>query len=223
MRPRSLARLLVPPLILYLAACARGPAARHFAPASAADAGEALSAWRDARERAAALPPSRLLYDAHMGSSGLPSVPGTLAVTYDGRRIEAASLTGPFGSHVAEYRDGAVTGENKRAFVVDPDALRSVLAGVWTGEPAAVAGRDGDDYLLVWETPPYRVEAVLDARERRVRSSVLSGPQGRLEIAYSGSVDPWPERVALRDAKSGRGLSLARVAVEPLSGLRPPA
>jgi hypothetical protein len=149
-----------------------------------------------------------------MGSSGLPSVPGTLAVTYDGRRILTASLTGPFGSHIADYREGAVTGQDKRAFVVDPEALRAVLAGVWTGAPSAVAARDGDDYLLTWDGA-YRVEAVLDVREQRLEALVLSGSGGRLEVSYSGRIDSWPERIALKDARTGRSLSLERLAIEP--------
>jgi hypothetical protein len=176
---------------------------------------EALAAWTAAQERAASLPPSRLLYEAHMGSSGLPSVPGTLAVAYDGRRVVMASLTGPFGSHIADYREGALTGQDRRAFVVDPDALRSVLAGVWTGAPSAVGGRDGDDCLLTWDGA-YRVEAVLDLRERRLRNLTVGGSEGRLEVSYAGRIDPWPERVALRDARSGRSLSLALLAIEPI-------
>ena len=44
---------------------------------------------------------------------GAPSVPGTLAVTYDGTTVRRASLTGPFGSRVAEYDSGRVTGEDQ--------------------------------------------------------------------------------------------------------------
>ena len=73
-----------------------------------------------------------------MGSSGLPAAPGTLAVTYDGGRVVSASLTGPFGSHVADYDDGTVTGEDRKAFMVDPEALRSVLAGAWARSPRPV-------------------------------------------------------------------------------------
>lgn len=222
MSSRTRLRLLVLPTLLSLAACAGGPPARRFAPATAEDALEALSAWTAAQERAASLPPSRLLYEAHMGSSGLPSVPGTLAVVYDGRRIVTASLTGPFGSHVGDYREGALTGQDRRAFVVDPDALRSVLAGVWAGAPSAVTGRDGVDCLLTWDGD-HRVEAVLDVRERRLRSSSVSGSEGRLEISYSGRIDPWPERVALRDGRSGRSLSLTLLAVEPIENAPSPS
>jgi hypothetical protein len=183
---------------------------------------EALEAWTAAQDRAASLPPSRLLYEARMGSSGLPSVPGTLAVAYDGGRIVTASLTGPFGSHIADYREGALTGQDRRAFLVDPDALRSVLAGVWTGAPSAVAGRNDDHCLLTWDGA-YRVEAVLDVRERRLRYLTVSGGEGRLEISYAGRIDPWPERIALKEAKSGRSLSLALLVIEPIEREQSPS
>lgn len=157
-----------------------------------------------------------------MGSSGLPSVPGTLAVTYDGRRIVTASLTGPFGAHIADYREGAVTGQDKRAFVVDPDALRAVLAGVWTGAPSAVAGRDGNDCLLTWDGA-HRVEAVLDVREQRLGALILSGNGGSLRVSYSGRIDPWPERIALKDRRTGRSLSLELLAIEPFADQPRPA
>jgi hypothetical protein len=202
--------------VLVLAACAGGLPARRFSPASAEDVRDALTAWNTAQERASSLAPSRLLYESHMGSSGLPAVPGTLAVAYDGRRVLAASLTGPFGSHVADYEDGTVKGQDRRAFLVDPDALRSVLAGVWTGTPSAVTGRDGTDCLLIWEEP-YRVEAVLDLTESRLRSLLIRAPEGSLTASYSGLIDPWPQRVALKEAHTGRSLTLALLAVEPMA------
>jgi hypothetical protein len=201
--------------LLFLEACA---AARRFAPAGPEDVRAALSAWETAGERASSLPPSRLLYDAHMGTSGLPSVPGTLAVTYGGRDIRSAALTGPFGSRVAEYAEGVVTGEDRKACVVDPDVLRSVLAGVWSGAPDAVVGRDGNDCLLSWDGggKPYRAEGVLDLSEQRLRSLSVSGRDGRLSVSYSGALRPWPERIAVKDG-SGRSLSLALIATEPLA------
>ena len=202
--------------ILLLGACAGAGARRHFDPAGPEDVREALTAWSEVQERAASLPPSRLLYDARMGTSGLPSVPGTLAVTYGGDRIRGASLTGPFGSHIADYGDGVITGDDRKAFVVDPDALRSVLAGVWAGSPASVAGRNGMDFLLVWNGA-YRAEAVLDLQERRLRSLSLSGSGGTLSVSYAGRVQPWPERIALKEDRSGRSLTLALIATEPLA------
>ena len=214
MSKRALLRLLCLPSILALAACAGAPA-RRFGPASAEDVQEALTAWSAAQDRALRLAPSRLLYEAHLGKGALPSVPGTLAVTYDGQRIVAASLTGPFGSRIADYSEGTVTGQDRKAFVVDPEALRSVLAGVWSGPPSAVAGRDGKDCLLTWASP-YPVEAVFDVQEQRLRSLNVSANGGRLEAIYAGSLDPWPERVALKEARSGRSISLHLLAMEPL-------
>lgn len=178
---------------------------------------EALEDWPDAQRRAESLPPSRLLYDARMGTSGLPSVPGTLAVTYDGERVRTASLTGPFGSRVAEYGDGVVTGSDRKALVIDPDVLRSVLAGIWAQPAERVAGKSGRDALLTWNSP-YRVEAVFDLGERRLRSlSVSGGGGGSLAVVYSGRFAPWPERVAVKETGSGRSLSLALIAAEPLN------
>ena len=176
MRPRALLGFgALASLLTLLSSCSGGRAMRSFAPAGPDDVREALSAWTAARQRADSLPPSRLLYDARMGTSGLPSVPGTLAVTYGGDRIRSASLTGPFGSRIAEYREGerkdagTITGEDRKAFVVDPEALRSVLAGVWRGDSDAlrVAGRDGADCLLTWSgaANAYRAEGVLDLQE----------------------------------------------------------
>ncbi len=195
---------------------------RRFGPAGAEDVRVAISAWTAAQQRADSLPPSRLLYDARMGTSGLPSVPGTLAVTYGGGRVSTASLTGPFGSRVAEYGHGVITGDDRKAFVVDPDALRSVLAGVWRGSSdaagPAIAGRDGGDCLLTWSggANAYRAEAVLDLASERLRSLALSGAGGRLSITYAGEFHPWPERIALKEESSGRSLSLSLIATEPL-------
>jgi hypothetical protein len=155
-----------------------------------------------------------------MGTSGLPSVPGTLAVTYGGEAIRSASLTGPFGSRIADYGAGVVTGEDRKALVVDPQALRSVLAGVWSGSPDAVAGRDGTDFLLTWDGA-YRAEAVLDLQEQRLRSLSLIGSGGRLSISYGGTLHPWPERIALKEDRSGRSLSLSLIATEPLAEAAP--
>jgi hypothetical protein len=236
-RPRGLLRFaglssllfLLVALVVLSSACAGGGALRRFGPAGPEDVREALSAWTWARERADSLPPSRLLYDARMGTSGLPSVPGTLAVTYGGDRVRTASLTGPFGSRVAEYGNGMITGDDRKAFVVDPDALRSVLAGVWRGAadvPApTVAGRDGGDCLLTWSggASAYRAEAVLDLASQRLRSLALSGAGGRLSISYAGEFRPWPERIALKEESSGRSLSLSLIATEPLEGAAAPA
>jgi hypothetical protein len=68
--------------------------------------------------------------------------------------------------------------------------------------------------LLVWDGP-YQVDAVLDVTEKRLRSLSITGSAGRLDVSYSGTASPWPARIAVRDAKSGRSLVLALLAVEP--------
>ncbi len=214
--PRFLAALV---LLLAAGRCATtAPAPRTFPPATPADASEALTSWSAARERAATLPPSRLLYDAKLSTSGTPSVSGTLAVTYDGKAVVAASLTGPFGSHIAEYRGGTITGEDRKALVVDPEALRAVLAGVWNGSSPIVAGRDGGECLLSWQGTDGRVEAVLDLSSGAVVSMEFSRGTEALDIRYSGAREPWPAGVAVRDASTGRGLALRLVAIEPAEG-----
>ena len=214
MSRRDLLRLLSPLLCLTVAACATRSAARHFAPATEAASREALDAWTAIRERAAELGSSRLLYDAKMGRGSVAAVPGSLAVTYTDGEVRRASLTGPFGSRIAEYAGGSITGEDQQAFVVDPEALRSVLAGTWPGSPNTVAGCDGDSCLLVWDGPP-RVSAVVDRIARQTRELSLEGGGGKLVAAYSGPASPWPERIGIREERSDRTLALKLIAVEP--------
>jgi hypothetical protein len=199
---------------LALSACATGGAARRFAPASETDARAALETWAAIGERVSELPSSRLLYDAKLGSGSVAAVPGTLAVTYTDGEVRRASLTGPFGSRIAEYAEGTVTGEDRRALVVDPAALRSVLAGTWPGPPSAVAGCDGDACLLVWDGPP-RVSAVVDRATRQTRSLSVEGDGGKLVATYAGTASPWPERIGVKEERSARSLILKLVAVEP--------
>jgi hypothetical protein len=212
-RPLRLALLAV--VVGALAACATTRPQRHFIPATSQQQSQALAAWNEARERAASLPASRLLYDAKMGSGGAPSVPGTLAVSYDGKAVTLASLTGPFGARVAEYRDGSVTGEDREALVVDPDVLRSVLAGAWNGSPVSVEGCDSGECLVSWSAQAGRGTAVVAVASAAVRSIKLSGSAGHLLVDYSGEASPWPARIRVQDEKSGRSLTLKLVAVEP--------
>jgi hypothetical protein len=201
-------------LICALAGCASAPPARSFAPASADDAQRGLAAWTSAVERASSLPASRLLYDAKMGSGSAPVLPGTLAVTYDGRSVVTASLTGPFGSRVAEYRDGTVTGQDRKAFLVDPEALRAVLAGVWSEGTPSVKGFDAGDCLLEFSAADADVRAVLDVASVTVRSMDLRGREGRLVVDYSGPAEPWPARLTVRDDASKKSLALKLVTIE---------
>jgi len=202
-------------LLALLTACASTRPAREFPPASPEEAQRSLAAWSAARQRAASLGASRLLYDAKLGSGAAPSVPGTLAVVYDGAVVVTASLTGPFGSRIAEYRDGTVTGEDRRALVVDPKALRGVLSGSWNaGEPDVRGFADGQG-LLAMESAEARVTAIVDVATERVVALDLSGRAGHLAVDYSGDARPWPERLAIRDEAAKKTLALKLLAVEP--------
>ena len=215
MSPRSLRLALLLFLVCALAACATSRSQRRFNPATPEQQSQALSAWTAARDRAASLPASRLLYDAKMSSGGAPSVPGTLAVSYDGKAVTLASLTGPFGSRVAEYRDGSVTVEDRKALVVDPDVLRSVLAGAPNGSPVSVEGCDSGECLVSWKAQAGRGTAVVGVADSAVKSMDLSGSAGHLMVDYSGEASPWPPRITVQDEKSGRSLTLKLVAIEP--------
>jgi len=214
---RSLRLPLFASLLCVLAACATARPQPELAPATPEQREQALGIWNAAVERAASLSASRLLYDAKMASGAAPSVPGTLAVTYDGKAVTVASLTGPFGSRVAEYRDGTVTGEDKRALVVDPEVLRSVLAGAWSSgsSPLSVEGCDAAQCLLAWKVQDGRGTAFVELAGG-VRSMDLSGASGHLLVGYAGEARPWPAEVTVRDMNSGRHLALKLVAVEPI-------
>ena len=120
---------------------------------------------------------------------------------------------------MAEYRDGAVTGEDRKALVVDPDVLRSVLAGAWSsgGSPLSVEGCDA-------RPVPPRVERGGrprhgGGRSRRggVRSMDLSGAAGHLLVDYTGEAQlRGRRRSRCATMNSGRHLSLKLVAVEPI-------
>jgi hypothetical protein len=213
---RSLRLPLLASLLCALAACATTRSQPELAPATPEQRQQALGVWNAALERAASLSASRLLYDAKMASGAAPSVPGTLAVTYDGKAVTVASLTGPFGSRVAEYRDGTVTGEDKRALVVDPAVLRSVLAGAWSGtSPLSVEGCDAAQCLLAWTAEAGSGTAFVELAGG-VRSMDLSGAAGHLLVGYAGEARPWPAEITVQDMNSGRHLSLKLVAVEPI-------
>lgn len=216
MTPRASLRLAPAlSLTLTLAACVTtgGAAKHHFQPADETASREALDAWDRIRARVSELPSSRLLYDAKIGKGAVAAVPGTLAVTYTDGQVRRASLTGPFGSRIAEFAEGSLTGEDRQAFMVDPEALRSVLAGTWPGAPSSVEGCDGEACLLVWDGTP-RVSAVVDRVARETRSLSLEGQGGRLVARYSGAAAPWPERIGITEERSERTLALKLVAVE---------
>ena len=201
-------------LLISTAGCASRGAAPTFAPASEAQAREALDAWSAIRRRAEALAPARLLYDARMSSRGAPSVPGTLAVTYDGSDVTRASLTGPFGKPVAEYANGAIRSGGSEPFPIDPRILKAVLAGAWPGDPASVGGCNASGCQLRFPGA-IRADAVVDRAQARVVSLRIAGEAGTIAVAYEGAPPaPWPERVAVDDERAERRLALHLVASE---------
>jgi hypothetical protein len=219
---RSLAGGLILGTLLS-AGCASRRTAARFEPASDADARAALDAWSAIRRRADALPPSRLLYDARMSGKGVPAVPGTLAVTYDGSDVTRASLTGPFGKPVAEYANGTVTGGGRQPFPVDPRLLRSVLLATWPSDVARVDGCNGAECLLVFEGA-VSASAVVDRALSRVVSLRVTGDAGALSAEYgvegtsSGGGEPpspWPRSIAVEQEGGSRRLALKLVASEP--------
>jgi hypothetical protein len=213
---RGRLRLLAATLPLALAvSCTTTRPVRRFAPASGAEAREALSAWQASLERADSLPASRLMYDAKMSKGGAPPVPATLAVTYDGHAVLTASLTGPFGSRIAEYREGRVSGEDRDALLVQPEAMRAVLAGgAWPGVAPSVEGIDAGQARLAFEAGNARVRVVLDLATRAPVSLEVVGPEGHLLVDSAGAADPWPARVDAREETTHRRVSLKLLAVE---------
>jgi hypothetical protein len=209
-------RLLAAALSLpVLAACATTRPARHFVPATDAEAREAIAAWQASLVRAASLPASRLLYDARISKGGAPAVPGTLAVTYDGRSVVTASLTGPFGSRIAEYRDGRVSGEDRAALLIQPEAMRAVLAGgAWSGVAPAVEGVDAGQARVAFDAEGARVRVVLDLATRNPVSLEVSGPDGHLFVDYGGAADPWPAQIDAREETAHRRVVLKLLTVE---------
>jgi hypothetical protein len=198
--------------------CASAPRAvgsRDFGPANEAARRRSLEAWSEALRRADSLPPSRLLYDLKY-SKGPFRASGTLAVTAGPEEL-AATITGPFGASLGEYRDGAFRLENQEPFRLDPRLLRGILAGVWRGGAPQVVGADRDDSLLFWEAPGgYRIEGVLDVPAAKLKSLRAHGPNGELSVAFPGNFAPWPEVVEIVSEKTGQALRLKKDFVEPI-------
>ena len=214
--PRGAVSALLAALLAALSfgssACAtRRHAVRSFSPAGPEEVARALEAWRAAVERADTLPPSRLLYDAKI-RRGIASLSGTLALST--REPVRGTLTGPFGTTLAVYENGALQGESFPPVVIDPAPLLALLAGVWKEPGAQVRGIDGGDALLVWP-PPSEAEGVLDVAGRRFRSLRVSRDGRSYEAAYSGSTDPWPAKVDLEDVATSNRLQLNLQAREP--------
>jgi hypothetical protein len=213
--PRRFRLAVLVALVVGAASCAsRAPA---FGPAGIDDSRRALDAWATALERADSLGPARLLYEAKM-SEGLVKFPGTLAVEARPDHLEA-TLTGPFGSPIARYVSGVLEAKGARPIPLEPEELRAVLAGVWR-TPARVEGaRAGESLLRFSGRDP--VEAVLDVGQARLETLKIERPEADLVATYSGRLDPWPEKITIRDRRTGKMLELTLVAKEPASAVSP--
>lgn len=118
---------------------------------------------------------------------------------------------------MGRYENGTLTGKGGETYLLDPELLRGVLAGMWRGGPPLVAGADGEEGLLRWKSAEGVAEGVLDLRAARLTSLSVKGRAGELRAEFAGACDPWPERVSLWDLKAGRSLKLKRLAAEPLA------
>lgn len=214
---RGAAPVLLAALVAGLLASGSGcstqrAAVRSFSPAAPDETARALAAWRAAVERAESAPPSRLLYDAKI-RRGIASVSGTLALAT--REPVRGTLTGPFGSTLAVYENGALQGDGFPAVVIEAAPLLALLSGAWKAPGAQVRGIDGGDALLAWPGQT-EAEGVLDVEGRRFRSLRIARDDRSYEAAYSWGADPWPARVDLEDLASSNRLQLNLQAREPL-------
>ena len=210
---RRLAAGLAVAVLAVLAGCATRRSAA-FVPAGAVEAARALEAWSRALRRADELPSAKLLYDAS-AASGIFRISGTLAVEEAPGRVEAV-LTGPFGSPIARYEDGALRGDRVRPITVAPEELRSLLAGVWRAGTPSIAGLRGTEALLRWPKENGSAEAILDLPSARLTQLTISRREGELTARYSGAPNPWPEKIELEDTKTGHRLELSLVGKEPM-------
>jgi hypothetical protein len=199
-------------MVLLVPACA-GRRQPVFAPAAREEAERAVAAWRQAVAKADARGPARLLYEARV-SQGPFRMSGTLAVSEKPGSVEAV-LSGPFGDPIARYGDGALRGNGIRPIAIEPDELRSLLAGVWrgSGDPD-VQGIHGHEALLHWSEGE-EVEGILDVEAARFKSIQVTRSEGAITVEYPGDVASWPQRIELRDRRSGNALRLVLVAAEP--------
>jgi hypothetical protein len=189
---------------LFVTACA-SCAARSFAPASAERAASAVEAWGNAVARAGAPRDANLLYDAAI-SQGMMRTGGTLAVRLRGERVEG-TLAGPFGSPVATYSDGELRGEKLAPVRLPPPELRAVLAGIWIGGAPEIAGENGSEVLLRW-TGEDAAEGIFDVGRGELTLLRVERPDGRLEARFSGSRNPWPDRIEIEEKRTGSRLRL---------------
>ncbi len=205
-------RFVLLALALAVPACA-GRRQPVFAPAAREEADRAIAAWREAVAKADARGSARLLYEARV-SQGPFRVSGTLAVSEKPGSVEAV-LAGPFGDPIARYSEGALQGNGIRPIAIEPDELRALLGGVWRGSSQPnVDGIHGREALLRWSGGE-EVEAVLDVDASRFKSIQVTRSEGAITAEYPGDAGSWPQRIELRDRRSGNALRLVLIASEP--------
>ena len=210
--PCAAAALAAAGLLLTVSCASRPSRPRNFIAAGEEQAARAIAAWREAVARADSLGPSRLLYDARM-RQGAVSLPGTLALST--AEPVRATMTGPFGSPVATYANGALRGEKFAPLAIEPQSLLWLLGGVWKTPEPQVRGVAGDDALLVW-TSPSPAEGVLHLPSARFTSLRVSSGGKTLDASYSGTADPWPTKVELKDPATKSSLRLTLVGRESI-------
>ena len=205
-------------LVTLVSRCASAPravAVRDFAPADEASRSRALEAWERALQRADSQPPSRLLYDVRYSKGAIKSH-GTLAVVAGAREL-SAKVSGPFGTSVGDYRDGAFHIQHEEPFRIPPEMFKAILAGVWKSGVPEVAGAEKNDSLLRWKTSEgFEIEGVLDVSSAQLRSLYARGPNGELSVAFPGAFSPWPSVVEVVSVNTGQALRLKQEAVEPI-------
>jgi len=165
-------------------------------------------------DKAESVGSANLLYDAAM-SQGVVRMKGTLAVQVRADSVRA-ELSGEFGAPIGRYDGVELTGEKIRSVRIASRELRWLIAGIWAEGTPAVAGASADRVLLRW-TDRGRAEGVLDEAAGALSSLRVERTEGDLEAVYGGARDPWPERIELREKRSGSALRLRLLAREPAS------
>jgi len=176
-----------------------------FAPASPDKASRAVAIWQSAVERAEAEGDVNALYDASL-SQGLRRTGGTLAVRFRGDTADG-TLAGPFGSPIARYDHGELSGEKLEPVALPPEELRGFLSGVWPAPAPAVVGERGGEVLLRWPGKQ-TVEGVFDVGRGELLSLRVARAEGDLEAKFSGTRDPWPSGIEIEEKRSGSKLRL---------------
>ncbi|MEO8430905.1 MAG: hypothetical protein ABI592_05300 [Acidobacteriota bacterium] len=126
-----------------------------------------------------------------------------------------ATITGPFGSPVAVYENGALRGEKFAPVVIEPEPLLWLLAGIWKDPDPQVRGILGGDALLVWSGPA-RAEGVLNLAQARFASLRVERDGRTYEASYGETADPWPRKVSIEERSSASRLQLTLQARESL-------